>query len=1058
MTPADSHLSRGPIAWMVHNRVTPNLLMLFLLVGGLVMSLRIRKEVFPEFETDLVMVRVAYPGASPEEVEQGIILAIEEAVRGLEGVKEVRARASEGMGTVEVELLGDANTQKAYMDIKQAIDRIITFPRDAEEPEVELVMRRREVVVLAVHGDASEWTLRNVAEEIRDRLLQDPRITQVDFLGARNYEVHVEVPGDHLRAYGLTLGEIAARIAATSVEVPGGGLKTPAGEVLVRFKERRDWAREFADIPIITSASGSVVRLGDIAQVREGFQDVDIEATFNGQPAVSLAVYRVGRQTPISVSNAVREILEEIRPRLPPGIQCSIRSDSSEVYRQRLELLVKNGFYGLCLVLLLLGLFLEFKLAFWVMMGIPVSFLGSLILLPGMGVTINMISMFAYITALGIVVDDAIIVGENIYALRQRGVDFVTAAIRGAREMAVPVAFSILTNIVAFLPLYFMPGEFGKIWRVIPLVVVTAFVISWVESLLVLPSHLAHTASRPRTGLTARLHHWQQAFGLAFTRWVERRFGPFLAACLRRRLLTVAVACAVWMVVAAWVVSGRMGLILMPRIESDFAYAAATLPYGSPVSRVAEVRDRLLQAARAVAEEHGGDRLVTGFLSVINQNTAEIRVFLTDPKQRPISTTEFTRLWRERVGPVVGVQALQFYSDRGGPGGGAALTIELSHRNIEVLDRASERLAAQLEEFPHVRDVDDGYTPGKPQFDFVLRPEGRQLGLTPQEVARQIRHAFYGAEALRQQRGRNEVKVLVRLPEEERRREFTLENLLIRTPSGRDVPLRDIVEASRGRAYTAILRRDGRRTVRVTADVDPISETSKVKETLDRTLLPQLARDFPGLSYGYAGRQQDMSESLESLYGGFALALMAIYFLLAVPFRSYGHPLIVMASIPFGLVGAVLGHLIMGYSLSVMSMMGMVALSGVVVNGALVLIEYANHRRRELGESPMEAIHQAALRRFRPVLLTTLTTFGGLAPMIFETSRQARFMIPMALSLGYGILFAALISLILVPCLYVLYEDVLNAVRRWFRGGPRVQPQPVGAGTAVETEAASFRG
>jgi len=448
---------------MVHNRVTPNLLMLFFLVGGLVMSLRIRQEVFPEFDVDLVTVRVAYPGASPEEVEQGIILAIEEAVRGLEGVKEVRARAAEGMGTVEIELLADANTQKAYMDIKQAIDRIVTFPRDAEEPEVELVMRRREVVVLAVHGDASEWTLRNVAEEVRDRLLQDPRITQVDLLGARNYEVHVEVPQDHLRAYGLTLGEIAARIAATSVEVPGGGLKTPAGEVLVRFKERRDWAKEFADIPVITTASGSVVRLGDIAQVREGFQDVDVEATFNGQPAVSVAVYRVGRETPIGVSDAVREVLEEIRRELPPGIQCSIRSDSSEIYRQRLHLLLKNGFYGLCLVLLLLGLFLEFKLAFWVMMGIPVSFLGAMLLLPGMGVTLNMISMFAFITALGIVVDDAIVVGENIYEMRQRGVDFITAAIRGARQMAVPVAFSILTNIVAFLPLYFMPGTFGKI-------------------------------------------------------------------------------------------------------------------------------------------------------------------------------------------------------------------------------------------------------------------------------------------------------------------------------------------------------------------------------------------------------------------------------------------------------------------------------------------------------------------------------------------------------------------------------------------------------------------
>jgi len=507
--------------------------------------------------------------------------------------------------------------------------------------------------------------------------------------------------------------------------------------------------------------------------------------------------------------------------------------------------------------------------------------------------------------------------------------------------VAVPISFSILTNIAAFIPLYFIPGTFGKIWKVIPLVVITAFVISWVESLLILPSHLAHTRSQPRTGLTAWLHDRQQAFGAAFGRWVQSGFGPFLAACLRRRLLTVSAAVALLTVVVAYVWSGRMGMILMPRVEADFAYAAATLPYGSPISRMTEVRDRLLRAAQAVASEHGGERLVTGFLGVINQNVVEIRVFLTDPDQRPISTSEFTRLWRERVGTVVGVQALQFYADRGGPGGGAALTLELSHRNIEVLDRASAALAARLEEFPNVRDVDDGYTPGKPQFDFVLKPEGRQLGLTSQEVARQIRHAFYGAEALRQQRGRNEVKVLVRLPEEERRTEFTLENLLIRTPAGRDVPLREIAEVRRGRAYTTITRRDGRRTVTVTADVEPISQTSQVKRALDEVIVPRLLQDFPGLSCRYAGRQQDMAESLQSLYGGFALALMAIYFLLAVPFRSYGQPLVVMASIPFGIVGAVLGHLLMGYSLSVMSLMGMVALSGVVVNGALVLIAYA---------------------------------------------------------------------------------------------------------------------
>lgn len=1016
--------ARGPVAWMVHNRVTPNLLMLFFLLGGLLMSTRIKQEVFPEFEEDVVQVRVLYPGASPEEVEQGIILAVEESVRALEGVKEVRASAADGRAVVEIELRSGANSQKAYTDIKQAIDRIVTFPRDAEEPEVELMMRRREVVVLAIHGQASEWTLRNVAEEVRDRLLQDPRITQVDLLGARNYEVHVEVPQETLRAYGLTLGQIASRIAATSVEVPGGGLKTPAGEVLVRFKERRDWAHEFATIPILTASNGTVVRLGDVATVKEGFQDMDVEATFNGHPAVSLAVYRVGRETPIGVSDAVREVLAEVRAHLPPGIECSIRSDQSEIYRQRLHLLLKNGFLGLCLVLVCLGLFLEFKLAFWVMLGVPVSFLGALLFLPGFGVTLNMISMFAFIMALGIVVDDAIVAGENIYELRQRGLDAVTAAIQGARQVAVPIAFSILTNIVAFLPLYFIPGTFGKIWKVIPVVVITVFLISWLESLLVLPSHLAHTRSQPRTGVTAWLHERQQAFGRAFGRWVHEWFGPFLAACLRRRVLTVSTAIALWILVVAYVLSGRMGMILMPRVEADFAYAAATMPYGTPLNRVAEVRDRLLQAARAVASEHGGERLVTGFLGMINQNVVEIRVFLTDPDHRPISTSEFTRLWRERVGPIVGVQALQFYADRGGPAGGAALTIELSHRNIEVLDRASAALAARLEEFPNVRDVDDGYTPGKPQYDFVLKPEGRQLGLTSQEVARQIRHAFYGAEALRQQRGRNEVKVLVRLPEEERRSEFTLENLLIRTPSGRDVPLREIAEARRGRAYTTITRRDGRRTVTVTADVEPISQTSQVKQVLDTMILPQLIRDYPGLSCRYAGRQQYMAESLETLYGGFALALMAIYFLLAVPFRSYVQPLVVMASIPFGIVGAVLGHVFMGYSLSVMSLMGMVALSGVVVNGSLVLIAYANERRQQLGESAVEAIFQATLRRFRPVLLTTLTTFGGLAPMIFETSRQARFMIPMALSLGYGILFATAICLVLVPCLYVLMEDL----------------------------------
>jgi len=489
----DSRRGRGFIAWMVHNRITPNLLMLVLLIGGFYMSTRIKQEVFPEYSEDIVSVTVAYPGASPEEVEQGIILAIEEGVRGLEGVDEIAATAGEGVGSVRIELLPGADQQKIHQDIKQAVDRITTFPRDAEEPEVTLEIHRHEVLTVQLYGNASEWALRNLAEEVRDRLLQDPRITQVDLVGARAYEVHVEVSEENLRTYGLTLDQIAQRIRTTSVELPGGSVKTEAGEILVRFKERRDWADEFAAIAVVTTPDGTVLHLSDIATVQEGFQDVDTEATYDDYRAIGVGVFRVGDQTPIGVSEAVREAMQKIEQDLPPGVHYTINRDRSEIYSQRLQLLLKNAFFGLALVMLLLGLFLEFKVAFWVTMGIPISFLGALFFLPGFGVTINMISMFAFIVALGIVVDDAIIAGENIYEYRQRGMSFIEAAMQGARDVSLPIGFSILTNIVAFVPLFFIPGTIGKVWTVIPLVVITVFTISWFESLLILPSHLAHT-------------------------------------------------------------------------------------------------------------------------------------------------------------------------------------------------------------------------------------------------------------------------------------------------------------------------------------------------------------------------------------------------------------------------------------------------------------------------------------------------------------------------------------------------------------------------------------
>jgi multidrug efflux pump subunit AcrB len=1007
---------------MVHNRVTPNLLMIFLLLGGLFMTSRIKQEVFPEFDLDMVTVSVDYSGASPEEVEQGIILAVEEAIRAIVGVKELTATAAEGKGTVTAELEEGVDQQKIYQEIKQEIDRITTFPEDAEEPEVSLVTHLREVIALNLYGDVSEMALRETADSVRDRLLQSPDITQVELHGVRDYEIQVEVPLDRLRAYGLTLEEVSEAIDNASVEIPGGSVDTASGDILLRIKDRRDWASEFARIPVVTTADGSVVYLEDIATVREGFEDSDQSAVYNGSRCINIDIYRVGAQTPIGVAGAVRTAMGEIELDLPTGISWNISRDQAEVYQQRLELLLKNAFMGLLLVLVVLGLFLEFRLAFWVTMGIPTAFLGSLLFLPVMGVSINMISLFAFIVALGIVVDDAIVAGENIYEYQQQGMGFARAAVLGARDVAVPIAFSILTNVVAFLPLYFIPGTMGKIWKVVPLVVITVFLISWIESLLILPGHLAHLKRRPAGSSTSRLQRWQQAFTGRVTQFINEVYGPFLNLCIHWRTLTVALCLTVLVVVLSYALSGRMGIILMPRVESDHADVTAVLPVGSPMEKVEAVQKKLAAAMTAVAAENGGDQLLEGIYSRIEENQVKVNAYLTDVGVRPLNTGEVTRLWREKLGPLVGLESLRFESDGGGPGSGADLTVELSHSDINVLDQASAALAEGLAGFSNVKDIDDGYTPGKQQLDFSIKLEGQSLGLTSAEVARQVRNAFSGAEALSQQRGPNEVTVRVRLPENERTSEYNVEHLMIHTPAGLFVPLAEIATVERGRAYTSISRRDARRTVTVSASVEPMGETSQVQAALSSTLLPELARTFPGLSYGYEGRQADMKESMQSLIGGFVLSMLAIYFLLAIPFRSYSQPLIVMIAIPFGIVGAILGHLLMGYNLSLMSMMGIVALAGVVVNDSLVLIDYANRQRHD-GTGAVEAVRLAGLRRFRPIILTTLTTFGGLAPMIFESSRQARFMIPMALSLGFGILFATVITLILVPCLYLLIED-----------------------------------
>lgn len=1070
--------TRGPIAWMARNSVAANLLMLSLLVGGLFTASHVKQEVFPDFELDLVNVTVPYPGASPSEVERGIILAIEEAIRGLDGIDEITSVAKEGVGTVSAEILLGSNRQRVYQDIQQEINRITTFPEDAEEPRISLASRQRRVVTLALYGNQPESVLRETVEYVRDRLLQDPSISQITLGGIRDFEMAVSVPRETLEKYGLTLNDVAAKIRTTALELPGGGIKTAGGEILLRVKERRDSAREFASIPIITNTSGRPVLLGEIAEIKDSFEDTDVFATYDGKPAMLIDIYRVGDQTPLQVAAAAARQLATLNEQLPEGLDMVVLSDRSKVYKQRAGLLLRNGVVGLVLVLFLLGIFLEVRLAFWVMMGIPISFLGGFLFLPALGVSINMISMFAFLIALGIVVDDAIVVGENVYELHQRGLPFLEAAVRGTREVAMPVVFSVLTNVVAFLPLLMIPGVIGKIWAVVPAVVCTVFLISLLECLFILPAHLGHATDRRWTKLGDRFHHLQQRFSIWFVHAVELVYGPVLDFILRFRYVTVALAVALLVLTVGFMKGGRLATVPFPRVDSDYAVVTAVLPYGSAVEKTKAVRDRLEAAARRVAEKNGGELLVTGINSEIGASfrgtsgghVVEVQAQLTDPDIRPINTRDFALLWRQETGEIAGLETLLFESDRGGPGSGASISVELAHTDSETLDKASADLAASLAEYPAAKDIDSGFSPGKPQLDFTMLPEGESLGLTSTDVARQIRNAFYGAEALRQQRGRNEIRVKVRLPEEQRLSEFDIENLRIRTPAGTYVPLKEVAALKRGRAYTSIERRDGRRTVTVSANASPASEATKIIEDIrgaekgksgvgsmlasrfgkllgrpapapapvELPLLERLREKHPGLSYSFQGRQKDFSEGMAYLKNGFILALIAIYAMLAIPFKSYTQPLIVMVSIPFGIVGAVAGHVVMGYDLSMISMMGIVALAGVVVNDSLVLIDCAN-RARQNGDSSVAAIRGAGVRRFRPVMLTTLTTFGGLAPMIFETSRQARYMIPMAISLGYGILFATAITLALVPSLYMITEDLHRLAGR--RPAPKVKSE-----------------
>ena len=1012
---------RGAIAWMAGNTVAANLLMVVFLVGGLFMGFHIKQEVYPDYTLASVNISVSYPGASPEEVESGIILAVEEAVQDLDGIDEIISKALEGSASITIEVLAGADITRLWQEVKSEVDRIDTFPDEAEDPVITITSGQREVMRLALHGDVPETTMRDLADDVRDRLLSDPDITQVELQGVREREILVEISINTLRRYGLTLSDVAEAISTASVELGGGAIKSGGGDILLRIKSRKDYARQYAKLPILTWEDGSQLVLSDIATVSEGFEDSDTWASFNGKRAVDIAVYRVGKQTPIRVAAATKEIVKTINADLPEGIHLSLVFDMSKMFTQRAELLLRNAYQGLALVFLCLSLFLEIRLAFWVGLGIPISFLGAFIFLSATDFSINMISMFAFIVTLGIVVDDAVVVGENIYHCRSRGMGFPDAAIHGAKSIAVPVFFSVITNMVTFMPIMYIPGTLGKLFKTMPLVVMAVFCVSLIESLFILPAHLSHS-SRPLFFPLNLLEAWQARFSEKFETIVKSVYGSILPVLLSWRYTVFALGVALLLPTLGYMKSGKMGMSLLPKVESDYAFCEIYLPYGTPESKVRDVETRLVASAQKTVNENGKQNLSTGIFSQVSENNIQARIFLTDPGERPIPTSEVTRIWREKNGPVAGVETIAFAANKGGPGSGKELTIALSHRDADILNRAGEDLAQRLSEYSMVSDIDDGSAQGKRQFNITLTPAGHRMGLTPKTIAAKIRHAYQGIEAVKNQRGRNEITVRVRLAGNERISETAFENYVIRAPNA-EIMLRDAVKIIQGRAYTEIRRSNGRREIKVTADVTPQSMAENIIRDMKQEILPSLVGRYPGLSYSFKGKQAYIKESMTTLFKGLGLALFCVFALLAIPFKSYFQPLIIMICIPFGIIGAVAGHIIMGHSLSILSLFGVVAMAGVVVNDALMLIDFANRLVR--GGMPVkDAVKAAGIQRFRPIILTTLTTCGGLAPIIMETSRQAQYLIPMAISLGFGLFFATLITLGLVPCLYLVLEDI----------------------------------
>ncbi len=1034
----DQSSKGGLVGWFVSNPVAANLLMVVLIIGGLMAAGSLRTQVFPTIQPGIVTVTVPYPGATPAEVEEGITRRVEEAVLGIDGVKRVSSTAAENIGTVTIELADFADEQIVKDDVQSAVERLADFPpENAERETVSAPKPTGGVVTMVVIGNVTLMELRKAAEDLERELLTQPGISLVSLAGDRDYEISIEVSEDTLQKYGLSIDDIARAVRAGSLDLAGGSIETKSGEVLLRTNQRRLTGEGFESIVVRNLPDGSQILLGEIAVVKDAFTRDPLINTYNGQAAIFVEVSRAEAEDIIAVKAAVDRFMETYTP--PEGIAVLEFRDQTNILSERINLLLRNALFGFALVFLFLVLMLDLKLAFWVSVGIATAFMGGFLLFGYAGVTITMISLFGLIIVLGLVVDDAIVIGENIDSELALGKSGPQAAVDGVNGVLAPVLVGVMTTVAAFSPLLFVGGTFGDITKAIPIVVICVLIVSLVEAFFILPSHLSHGGSWSR-GPVAIV----QGFVAKRIAWIgEHIIRRGVRFVCKWRYATLGAATAFFILCMGLMTSGTVRFIFFPNIEGNDISATVVMPEGTPFERTEAVVDQLVDAAFSAAENVKSELGEDLFLSVAvtiggstdqgggplgnsgfgaAANTGQVQIELIPFGTRRMSAAEIERAWRDELGTLEGIERLTFAGSIGGFG--ADIEFELAHADEATLIRAADTLKAEIGRLPGANQIEDSFDLGKRQLLFELTDAGRAAGLTPSDVARQVRQTFFGEEVQRIQRGREEVRVFVRYPEEARQSLQTLDQMRIRLPDGGSVPLYTVAETSESRAYASINRIDGRRIVTVTADIDEgISTPSIANEQLLSQILPGLDEAFPGLSWAQAGASREQSEDLASLAEAFIVVMLIIFALVATQLRSYLQPIAIIVAIPLGVAGAILGHFVLGYPLSFVSIFGIVALAGVAVNASVVLVDLYNRYRQE-GKDMITAAADASARRFRPILLTTLTTALGLGPLLFETSPQAQFLIPMGVSLGFGIVISGLMVLFVTPAVTLVIEDI----------------------------------